>query len=286
MSPPPSPSARVDRAVAFIRDRLPEAERGFVPEVGIVLGSGLGALANKLELVGVIPYAGIPGFLPSTVEGHAGRLCLGRLRGVRVAAMQGRVHLYEGHTAFDVVLPVRVLVRLGAKELVITNAAGGVNPSFQAGELMLISDQLNLTGHNPLVGPNDPALGPRFPDLSDAYSKEHRSRARQVASRLSRPVQEGVYAGLLGPSYETPAEVRMLGRLGADAVGMSTVLEVIAARHMGARVLGLSVISNQGAGISPHPLSHDEVKRAAEAAEEAFEALISGFVEDLFADKA
>ncbi|MEQ9503214.1 MAG: purine-nucleoside phosphorylase [Deltaproteobacteria bacterium] len=267
-------SVVTQRAVEAVREAVPGAQ----PTLGIVLGSGLGGLVDGIEIAGTVAYDQIPGFRTSTVEGHAGRLVIGTLQGVPVVAMQGRVHLYEGYPASEVVFPIRVMVRLGAKRLIVTNAAGGVNPDFDEKEIMLISDHLNLTGTNPLLGPNDMALGPRFPDMTDPYDAELRQVAREVAESIDLTLREGVYAGLLGPSYETPAEVRMLGRLGADAVGMSTVLEVIAARHMGASVLGLSCISNKGAGLAAGPLSHDEVKAAGAAVQEDFIALVSKIV--------
>lgn len=266
---------RIDSAAAHVREIAREAA---APRVGIVLGSGLGAVAEAMEVEATIPYAEIPGFHASTVQGHAGRLCLGRLGGVPAAIMQGRIHLYEGHDPLEVVLPVRVLVRLGAKELIVTNAAGGINPRFATGDLMLISDHLNLTGKNCLIGPDEPGLGPRFADMTDAYAGALRTLARQAGDELGLALQEGVYAGLLGPSYETPAEIRMLGILGADAVGMSTVLETIAACHMGARVLGISCISNLAAGLSAGPLSHDEVKAAADAVQGKLTDLITAAV--------
>jgi purine-nucleoside phosphorylase len=248
------------------------------PKAGLVLGSGLGAFVDAMKIDGSAPYSEIPGFRTSTVSGHAGRLVLGTLEGVPLAVMQGRVHLYEGYPVHDVVYPARVLVRLGANPLLITNAAGCLNLDFRAREIMLITDHLNLTGTNPLLGPNDATLGPRFPDLTTAYDLELRSLAKEIAAEKKIVLREGVYAGLLGPSYETPAEVRMLKTLGADAVGMSTVLETIAARHMGARVLGLSCLSNMAAGISPHPLTHEEVKEAADAVAADLMALMRGFV--------
>lgn len=268
------PSMEIQRAVEFIRTRIADV----TPSVGIVLGSGLGAVVDAMKVDAAAPYSEIPGFPTSTVAGHAGRLVLGTLNGVPVAAMQGRVHLYEGYSASQVVFPTRVLVRLGAEKLVITNAAGSVNERFRARELMLISDHLNLSGTSPLLGPNDIGLGPRFPDMSDAYDLEYRQIARQVAKGLGLTLREGVYTGMLGPSYETPAEIRMLKALGADAVGMSTVSEVIAARHMGARVIGLSCLSNMAAGLSDSPLSHDEVKAAADAVQADLTSLIFGVV--------
>lgn len=274
MTDPTDSSMAVQSAVELIRNLL----GGIEPKIGIVLGSGLGMLADAVEIHEAISYADIPRFPTSTVEGHAGRLILGVLEGVPVAVMQGRVHMYEGYAASEVVFPARVLVRLGASNLVITNSAGCLNPKFHDKEIMLISDHLNLTGMNPLVGPNDLALGPRFPDMTDAYDLELRQIAREVAAERAIVLREGIYAGLLGPTYETPAEVRMLRILGADAVGMSTVSEVIAARHMGARVVGLSCLSNMAAGLSATPLSHDEVQAAADAIQGDLTRLVTGIV--------
>jgi purine-nucleoside phosphorylase len=272
--------SRIEIAVAHIRSKL---SSGLQPRVGIVLGSGLGALADSMEIEVALPYQTIPGFLSSTVEGHAGKLCLGTLGGVPAAVMQGRIHLYEGHPEKDVVFPVRVLCRMGVEALVVTNAAGGIDRSFSSGEMMLLTDHLNLTGRNPLMGENDEAIGPRFPDMSVAYEPSLRAIAHEVAAVEGFELREGVYAGLLGPTYETPAEVRMLRTLGASAVGMSTVLEVIAARHMGVPVLGLSVISNLAAGLSLGPLSHDEVKETADRVQDRVLALIRGFGQRLLA---
>lgn len=268
------PSERVDAAVAHVRAQWPDA----APELAIILGSGLGGLADTLDGARFVPYADIPGFPSSTVEGHAGRLGLGKLGGREVVVMQGRVHAYEGYAAEDVVFPLRTMLGLGAKTLLVTNASGGVNPGFGAGELMLITDHLNMTGMTPLLGPNDARFGPRFPDMSHAYDPELRALAAAVAEEQGTLLREGVYAGLLGPSYETPAEVRMLGVLGADAVGMSTVLEVIAAVHMGAKVLGISCISNPGAGLSDEPLRHEDVQAAALLAKDALTALVAEVV--------
>lgn len=278
----PPVTANVDpgalaRAVEHIRREVSSV----VPEIGIVLGSGLGAFVDAIDVSGSIPYSEVPGFPRSTVEGHAGRLVLGHLGGVPVAVMQGRVHLYEGYPAREVVFPTRVLVRLGARSLIVTNAAGCLNTRFAAKEIMLISDHLNLTGTNPLLGPNDDTLGPRFPDMSEAYDRGLCQLAREVARDAGVVLREGVYAGLLGPTYETPAEIRMLRTMGADAVGMSTVCEVIAARHLGARVLGLSCLSNMAAGISPVPLSHAEVKEAADAIQQDLSRLVGGIVKRL-----
>lgn len=263
----------LSRAVDLLR-----REAGLEPALGLVLGSGLGGLVDAVEVAASRPYSEIPGFSKSTVEGHSGRLVIGRMAGVPVAVMQGRVHLYEGYPPAQVVFPTRVLVALGASRLLITNAAGAVNPEYAPKDLMLIEDHLNLTGQNPLCGPNVASLGPRFPDMSAPYDPSFRLLAHQAAARLGLSLQEGVYAGLLGPSYETPAEVRMLGRLGADAVGMSTVHEVIAARHMGARVLGLSCITNMGSGLGDKPLNHAEVKEVADAVRDSLSALITELV--------
>jgi purine-nucleoside phosphorylase len=270
-------SVSIQRAVDFVRSAVP----GFMPSVGIVLGSGLGAVVDAIKVVKKLKYQDVPSFPQSTVEGHEGELVLGTMEGVPVACMRGRVHLYEGYDPRDVVFPTRVLVRLGASSLVITNAAGGIHPDWEGRELMLITDHLNLTGKNPLLGPNDDALGPRFPDMSDAYDPEYREMMLEVAEASKIDLKEGVYAGLLGPSYETPAEIHMLHVLGAHAVGMSTVLETIAARHMGARVLGLSVISNKAAGLADQPLSHEEVKEAADAMASQIASLVRGFVKKL-----
>jgi purine-nucleoside phosphorylase len=246
----------LDQAGDFIKMKL--AGRP-VPPIGVVLGSGLGGLASALEHAVAIPYSGIPHFPVSTVEGHAGRLVVGDLDGTSICALQGRFHLYEGYGAQEVVFPIRALARLGVKAFVITNAAGGINKAFHAGDLMLIGDHLNLSGQNPLAGVHDDRLGPRFPDMSDAYADELRRLAREAAVEVGLELREGVYCVLSGPSYETPAEVRMLASLGADAVGMSTIPEVIACRQMGVRVLGISLISNLAAGISKVPLTHAEV---------------------------
>ena len=268
--------ARVDAAAAAVKQKI-----GFVPQVALVLGSGLGGFADTLEGSTKIPYAEIPGMPSSAVAGHAGNLVLGTAEGTRCVAMQGRVHLYEGHEPRDVVFGLRVMIRLGARTVIITNAAGGVAPSFVPGDLMLIEDHLNLTGMSSLTGPNDDDMGPRFPDMSEAYDRGLRELALSAASAGGFQLVRGVYAGLLGPSYETPAEIRMLSRMGADAVGMSTVLETIAARHMGARVLGISCITNKAAGLSPVPLSHAEVQETADMARERFVSLLRGVLRGL-----
>lgn len=262
---------------AFIQERLHDPR----PAIGLILGSGLGGFADTLENAVAVDYSEIPHFSASTVVGHAGRMVAGMCEGVSCVALQGRVHPYEGHDAATVAYPARTLLSLGARTLIITNAAGGLHAEWDPGTLMLIRDHLNLTGDNPLRGMNDDRLGPRFPDMTAAYDPALRDAARQVATRLDIPVQEGVYAGLGGPSYETPAEIRMLAGLGADAVGMSTVFEVIAARHMGGRVLGISCITNKAAGISSEPLSHDEVTTTAARVRERFQALIRAIIAEV-----
>jgi len=256
--------------------RSVEARAALEPRVALVLGSGLGAFADDLEDRVAIPYADIPGMPVSAVSGHAGNLVLGRARGVPVAAMQGRVHLYEGHGVEAVVFGARLMVALGARTLIVTNAAGGIREGLVPGDLMGIEDHLNLTGQNCLVGANEDELGPRFVDMTEAYDRELLALADRTAKDLGFSLKRGVYAGLLGPTYETPAEVRMLRTLGADAVGMSTVVEVIAARHMGARVLGMSCITNVAAGLGGGLLSHDEVKETADRVRDRFAALLSG----------
>lgn len=277
MNPPPDHRPdwrlRLDEATALIRESRPGK-----PRVGIILGSGLGAFAERVENPVSIPYAEIPGFARSSVVGHAGRLVLGEVAGVSVVVMQGRVHGYEGHSAADVVFPVRTLCRLGIEALVVTNAAGCIEPSWAAGDLMLISDHVNLSGMNPLVGANDDQLGPRFPDMSNAYWPAFRKAAHLAAETTGTPLREGVYACMSGPSYETPAEVRMLRHLGAHAVGMSTVHEVVAATHMGVRCCGISCMTNMAAGILDQPLSHDEVTETAAMVRERFIELLTDLV--------
>jgi len=266
-------SSELDAAVGVIR-----AVAGDVaPSVGLILGSGLGGFAERLEGKAVVPYGDIPGFAASTVPGHAGKLVVGKRGGVDCAVMQGRIHFYEGHSARQVAFPARTLVALGAKTLIVTNAAGGLR--HPPGTLMLIRDHINLFPDHPLRGPNDDRIGLRFPDMTRAYPKELRALAREVARELGVELAEGVYAGSSGPSYETPAEIKMLEVLGADATGMSTVPEVIAAVHMGARVLGISCITNWAAGLGPgRPLSHDEVTETAEQVREKFEELLDRLV--------
>lgn len=248
------------------------------PSIGLILGSGLGVLADEIEEAVKIKYEEIPDFPVSTVEGHAGQLVIGTLGNIQVVAMQGRFHFYEGYSLDKVTFPVRVMKELGVDTLIVTNAAGGVNESFRPGDLMIISDHINYMGTNPLIGPNDAALGVRFPDMSAAYDKDLRRLAKQTAEEMNISVQEGVYTAVSGPSYETPAEVRFLRTIGSDAVGMSTVPEVIVARHSGLRVLGVSCISNAAAGILDQPLSHDEVMEVTEKVKADFLRLIKTVV--------
>lgn len=269
-------AAQIREAADYISKKTAHA-----PEIGLILGSGLGVLGDHVEDAAAIPYGDIPHFPVSTVEGHAGELLVGKLAGRTVALMRGRFHMYEGYGPELTAFPVRVMKALGVKTLVVTNAAGGVNTSFEPGDLMLITDHINLQGRNPLVGPNDNELGPRFPDMSEAYSKRLRKLAAETAQEQGFTLREGVYIGVLGPSYETPAEIRMMRTLGADAVGMSTVAEVIAARHTGIEVLGISCISNMAAGILDQPLSHDEVMETTERVKSRFLGLVTGVIPKL-----
>jgi purine-nucleoside phosphorylase len=254
---PADQPARLAALVAAVRKRS-----SLVPRVGLVLGSGLGELADGIADAVAIPFEDLPGWPVATAPGHAGRLLLGTLGGVPVVALQGRFHLYEGNDPGLVVQPVLLFRELGAEIVVLTNAAGGANPDYGPGTLMAIADHINLTGRSPLFGPNADELGPRFPDLTDAWSPRLRTLLRAAADAEGVPLDEGVYAGFLGPNYETPAEVRMARLLGADAVGMSTVLEAVAARWIGLEVCGVSLVTNAGAGYSGQPLSHDEVLAA------------------------
>jgi purine-nucleoside phosphorylase len=251
------------------------------PRLGLILGSGLGAFADALKETTLIKYQYIPHFPVSTAVGHAGRLVVGVCAGVTVAVMQGRAHYYEGYSMQQVVFPVRVLKLLGVKTLIVTNAAGGINRKLAARGLMLITDHLNLMGTNPLTGLNEEEFGPRFPDMTEAYSKALRETAKKVARRQKLKLYEGVYAAVHGPSYETPAEVRMLGRLGADAVGMSTVPEVIAANHLGMRVLGISCVTNMAAGLARGKLDHKEVLAAGEAVGKQFAAFLHALIPEM-----
>lgn len=263
--------SHVEEAARALKEKLP-----FVPEVGLILGSGLGVMADTLDNPVVIKYEDIPHFPVSTVAGHAGELVAGEIEGKKAVVMKGRFHLYEGYDVQQVTLPIRVMKALGVGTMVITNAAGGINESFEPGDLMLIRDHINFMFKNPLIGPNDDSLGVRFPDMSEPYSGRLGELARKVAESQGLSLREGVYLGLLGPSYETPAEIRMMRTLGADAVGMSTVPEVIAARHAGLEVLGISCISNMAAGILDQPLSHKEVMETAERVREQFVQLVRG----------
>jgi purine-nucleoside phosphorylase len=263
---------RLDYARAWIRGRTEHR-----PVVGVVLGSGLGALADRIEERVVIPYEEIPEFPAPTVTGHAGRLVVGKLSGVTVAVLQGRSHLYEGASASTVAFGVRLLAWFGVRSLLLTNAAGAVNPALSPGELVRITDHLNLTGANPLTGPNDERLGTRFPDMSEPYDARLGALLDACAARQGVGLGQGIYAGLAGPSYETPAEIRMLRTLGADLVGMSTVLEVIAARHAGVRVAAISVVTNLAAGLSAQALSHEEVLRAGAGAVERLDRLVQAW---------
>jgi purine-nucleoside phosphorylase len=278
-APAPLPellSARLDAAVATLRQMAPP---GFSPRVGVVLGSGLGAFGDAVVARGgaKLPYADV-GLPSSSIVGHAGNLCLGEVSGVPVACLQGRVHGYEGHPPDRVVFAVRALARWGCKAFVLTNAAGGVNPALEPGDLMLLSDHLNLMGWNPLVGPNEDALGARFVDLTCAYDRELRAAAHAAAAAASVTLREGIYCALAGPTYETPAEVRMLRTLGADAVGMSTVPEVLALRHFGVRVVAISCITNKGAGLSQGLLDHKEVEEVAGRTRATFVQVLEGLV--------
>ena len=264
---------------AAVRARTP-----IVPRLGIVLGSGLGGLADDLQDAVSIPFADLPGWPAATAPGHVGRLLLGQLDGTPVAMLQGRLHMYEGNDPGLVVQPVLLMGRLGAKTVLLTNAAGGLDPSFGAGTLMVISDHINMTGRTPLLGPNADAIGPRFTDLTDLYAPALRERIHRAAKAEGVELREGVYIGLLGPTYETPAEVRMLRAWGGDAVGMSTVLEAIAARWAGIEVCGISLVTNPGAGYSGEPLSHEEVLAAGAEAGPRMARVVHRFVRELLAD--
>lgn len=260
---------KLQRCLACVREKT-----DFVPDVALILGSGLGALADELETVAVVDYHDIEGFPVSTVVGHKGRFVFGTFGGVKVVIMQGRVHFYEGYSPSDVLLPTRLMVMLGAKVLFLTNAAGGVNKDFRAGDFMLIDDHVMTLFPNPLLGPNMDEMGPRFPDMSEVYDAQLRSKIIEIAQKNDIPLKRGVYFQLSGPTFETPAEVRMLTTLGADAVGMSTACEAAAARHAGIRVCGISCITNQAAGISETPLSHEEVFETANRVAPMFRKLV------------
>ena len=271
--------ARAESAAAFV---LSQTE--LRPQIGLVLGSGLGAFADELADSTRIPYAQIPTFPHSTAVGHAGQLVLGKAGDVPVAVMQGRVHLYEGYSASEVAFPVRVLGRMGIRALILTNAAGGINTEYGQGALVMIRDHINLQGQNPLTAANDERFGPRFPDMSYTYAKRYREIALDAAKNLSIPPCEGVYVALLGPSYETPAEIRYLRTIGADLVGMSTVPEAIAARHMGMNVLAISCVTNMAAGVLDRPLNHEEVLETGRRVMGQFIALIRAVLPRIAAD--
>ena len=277
MSHPVVPfSQRLDELEARVREASP-----LVPRLGLVLGSGLGSLADEIDERVEVPFEEMPGWPVPTVPGHSGRLILGLLRGLPVACLRGRLHMYEGLSERLVVEPALLLGRLGAPVLLLTNASGGVNPAFGAGTLMVMRDHINLTGRNPLMGPNDDALGPRFPDMTEVWVEELRGRLHAAGRAADVALDEGVYLGLTGPTYETPAEVRMLRTMGADAVGMSTVMEAVAANWAGPRVCGVSLVTNAGAGLSPTPLTHAEVVEAANEAGPRLARVIGRFAEGL-----
>lgn len=267
--------SRIDEAAEFIRGRI-----NFIPEIAIILGSGLGPLAAGVEGPVRLPYGDIPHFRASTVAGHAGELIAGSLSGRRVLVMNGRFHFYEGHSMETVTLPVRVFSRLGIKNLIVTNAAGGIKDSLNPGSIMLISDHLGFMCPSPLIGPNLDGFGPRFSDMTDVYTPELRELARSVANRLGLSVQEGVYCYFRGPQYETPAEIRAVRALGADAAGMSTVPEAIVARHCGMRILGISLITNKAAGLGGSRLSHEEVGEIARNSELNFVSLVQNIISE------
>jgi purine-nucleoside phosphorylase len=254
------------------------------PKIALVLGSGLGAFADDLTDAVRIPYADIPSFPRSTAVGHAGQLVVGKSAGVVVAAMQGRSHLYEGYSAREIAFPMRAFGRMGVKAAILTNAAGGINLKYGQGALVALRDHINLQGHNPLAGPNDDRFGPRFPDMSEAYSKMYREMAIEEAKKLNLTLYDGVYVALLGPSYETPSEIRYLRTIGADLVGMSTVAEVITARHMGIKVLAISCVTNMAAGILDQPINHDEVLETGRRVQKEFEALLRAVLPKIEAD--
>jgi purine-nucleoside phosphorylase len=256
------------------------------PTIGLILGSGLGAFADSLAEPTRVPYAQIPAFPRSTAIGHAGQMVIGKAGAVTVAVMQGRVHLYEGYTAQEVAFPVRVFGRMGVRAVILTNAAGGINLKYQQGALVLIKDHINLQGQNPLVGPNDERFGVRFPDMTQAYWKPYGKAAQEEAAKLGITLEDGVYAALLGPNYETPAEIRYLRTIGADLVGMSTIAETIVARHMGIKVLAISCVTNMAAGILDQVLSHQEVMETGEKVRVQFEALLRAVLPRIAADVA
>jgi purine-nucleoside phosphorylase len=273
--------AAADSAAQFVLARTP-----LRPRIGLVLGSGLGGFADSVTDATRISYANIPSFPRSTAIGHAGQMVIGKAGAVPVAAMQGRVHLYEGYSAQEVTFPMCVFGRMGIRAVILTNAAGGINRNYSQGALVVIRDHINLQGTNPLTGPNDDRFGVRFPDMTQAYAKTYRAIAREEAAKLGMTLHEGVYAAVSGPSYETPAEIEYLRRIGADLVGMSTVLEVIAARHIGINVLAISCVTNMAAGILDQPLSHSEVMETGERVKTSFEALLHAVLTRMTEDVA
>ena len=267
----------INKAAEFIKSKM---EKDFIPEIGLVLGSGLGDIANSIQGI-KIPYEEIPGFESSKVQGHAGCLTIGILSGKKVVAMQGRFHFYEGHSMQKVVFPIKVMKKLGAQKLVVSNAAGGINTGFKPGDLMIIKDHINFMGTKPLIGHNDDELGERFPDMSQAYSKKLIEITKNIANEMKIETKEGVYLGGTGPSYETPTEVKMMRLLGADAVGMSTVPEVITANYLKMEVLGVSCITNMAAGILDQPLNHEEVIETTNIVKNNFIRLITSVIEKI-----
>lgn len=266
----------IQQAVQFIQEKI-----NVQPQLGLILGSGLGALAEEIQDAVSIPYSEIPHFAKSDAIGHANELVIGQLNGKTVLAMKGRFHYYEGFTLDEVTFPVRVMKALGIENMIVTNACGAVNESFKAGELMIISDHLNLVGTNPLIGPNNDDLGTRFPDMSNVYNRDLRKLAKEIAAKQNLKVNEGVYAWWSGPTYETPAEIRMIRTLGADAVGMSTVPEATVATHAGMKVLGISCLTNMAAGILDQPLNHEEVIEVASKVRASFINLIKEIIEEI-----
>ncbi|NQU62922.1 MAG: purine-nucleoside phosphorylase [SAR324 cluster bacterium] len=267
---------QLDETVSFVEKQWSDR-----PEIAVVLGSGLGPLAEAIENQVRIPYAEVPNFAVSTVSGHAGELICGSLQGRRVICMNGRVHYYEGYTFAEITFPIKLFKRLGVKTLILTNAVGGIKTSFAAGDLMIVSDHLNLMGSNPLMGANNDTLGPRFPDMSEIYSRRLQELARKTGKELGLDLKTGVFAALTGPSYETPAEVRMLSILGADAVGMSVVPEAIIGNHMGLEILAISCVTNVAAGIRDQKLSHAEVQETAARIKDDFTRLVSRIIEQI-----
>lgn len=265
---------KLEKAVAFIHTK-----KKVTPKVGVILGSGLGDFIEKMENKTVVSYNDIPHFKKVTVQGHGGNLILGTVKGVDVVALQGRFHFYEGHKLEDVVFPLRVLAALGINILVLTNAAGGINLNYVPGDLVILTDHINFTGQNPLIGPNDDLVGPRFPDMGQAYNKELVKILSETGSELKIKTQQGVYVGVLGPTYETPAEIKMFRILGADVVGMSTVPETIVANHIGLKVCGISCVTNMGAGIIDQKLKHEDIKDEALKVMDNFTNLLNHAIE-------